>query len=245
MIGTGMGSLGNGLYGMFNNNLGDAGVAGAGQRYGTRDIQGERELANFGRQKKLQEDQNNQQAMLQRGADTAANQRAQVSANAATLPALLQQERFRSVFPFLQQQAGATFGQVGGTSQPLPNITVGGVYSPQQTQEQVNAARAGNDRSTASTQLQTQQKLAGKGFGATSPLLQALQSQQQMAGMQANSEAERGIRFDAAGANAKQQLASEQARQAQWAQNEDIDVRRKQTQQQGYNALLSALTGLV
>lgn len=243
-MGPGFGNIGNGYFGQFGNNMG-GGVANAGQSYGTIDVQGNRDLANYGRQKSLQEQQNQNDLQKQAAADTAAGQRAQISANASTLPALLQQGRFQQVFPFLQQQAGAAFGTVGGQSQPLPNITVGGVYSPQQTQEQVNASRASNDRSTATAQKQTQQKLAGQGFGGNSPLLKALQSQQQMAGMQANSEAERGIRFDAAGANAKQQLASEQARQSQWAQNEDIDVRRKQTQQQGYNALLSALTGLV
>lgn len=244
-IGSGMGSLGSGMFGVFNNNLGDAGVAGAGQRYGSRDVQGERELANFGRQKKLQDDQIADGRQRQQATDAAANQRAQLSANASVLPAQLQQDRFKTLFPFLTNNFNQQEDRVGGQNAPLPNITVGGVYSPQQTQEQVNAARASNDRSTQQQQVATQQRLAGRGFGGNSPLLQALQAQQGMAGMQANSEAERGIRFDAATQNARQLLSSEQARQAQWAQNEDADIRRRQVATQQRSALLSALTGLV
>lgn len=242
---TGMGNLGGGMYGMFNNNLGDAGVAGAGQRYGTRDVQAERDLVKFGQQKKLQDDQLNQQAMLQRGSDTAANQRAQLSYNAGTLPALLQQDRFNAVFPGLMGQFNNQSERVGGSNAPLPEITVGPVYTPQQTQEQVNKGRATNDQQTQQTQLRTQQELAGKGFGATSPLLAALQSQQGMAGMQANSELERGIRFDTAKDNAQQLLSTQQARQGQWAQNEDADIRRRQVAGQQQNALLAALAGLI
>lgn len=200
--------------------------------------------AQFRNQKKLQDAQNQTELQKQAAADSAANQRAQISANASTLPALLQQERFNKVFPGLFNQT-QSFNSVGGTNAPLPEVTVGPVYTPQQTQEQVNAGRAQNDRATAQQQLQSQQQLAGKGFGATSPLLAGLQSQQAMAGMQANSELERGLRFDTAKDNAQHLLQSQTERQNQWTQNEDSDIRRRQVQQTGYNSLLQALAGII
>lgn len=236
------------------NNMGD-GLIGYGYNQGSptfaTGVNGVSDIGSMRQtyQRRLADDE----AARQRGFDAQQNQAnrsnqlsvAQTQAGAATLPAQLQQDRFRTIFPFLTSQYTDSNERVGGQNAPLPNITVGGVYSPDQIQQQVNAGRAANDRSTAQSQKGTQDKLLGRGFGTNSPLLQAIQTQQQMAGMQANSELERQLRFDTAGANARQQTSSESLRQQQWAQNEDADIRRRQVANQQSNVLLQALASLI
>jgi hypothetical protein len=238
----GVGNLGDGMFGVFDNS---GSPAGAG-RYAAVDQTALREQQRLSNQTQFARNTTQPFEREQNDRERANRlQQAQISANASIVPAQLQQDRFRTVFPFLSNNFNSSQERVGGANQPLPNITVGGVYSPQQTQEQVNAARSQNDRNVAQNQRQSQDQLAGRGFGSNSPLLQAIQAQQQMAGMQANSDQERQLRFDAATANARQQLDSETLRQNQWTQNEDADIRRRQVATSQANALLSALAGLV
>lgn len=175
-----------------------------------------------------------------------ANYRAQLAADAARYPAQLQQERFNQVFPLLSGLLGGyNFDRVGGQSGPSPEITVGPVWNQQQVQQQVNAARATNDAVTANQTRATEQEVAGRGFGSNSPLLAALRSGQQMAGMRTNAESERNIRLGAAETNAQQLLKTQQAREGQFATRMDEDIRRRQAALQGYSALLGTLGGLV
>lgn len=139
----------------------------------------------------------------------------------------------------------ASFQQVGGKAAPLPGITVGGVWSDPQVQQQANAMRARNDQGAATQQRDIQTQMAGRGFSSRSPLLAALQAQVGASNRAANSAGERELRWDAAQGNARHLLNTQVARQNQWAQAEDSDIRRRQLQMSGYNALLGALTGLV
>lgn len=175
-------------------------------------------------------------------------QRAQIAARASTAPARMQQQRFNTVYGDIRNQLGqmgATFGQVGGQSPPSPEITVGGVWSPDQVQQQVNAARAGNDQATQARQAVMQRQMAGRGFGANSPLAMALGVGMGNQNLATNTGAEREIRWNAAQGNAQHQLATQQAREQQFASRQDEDIRRRQSQLQAYSALLGALGGLV
>lgn len=176
-------------------------------------------------------------------------QRARIGARASTLGDRLGQQRFDAVFPWMQGQMGqignAMLSPVGGQSPPSPEIGVGPVWNDGQVQQQVNAARASNDRQTATNMQTMQKKMAGRGFGANSPLAQALGAGMQNQNLASNMDASRGIRWDAAEGNAKQTLASQQAREAQFASRQDEDIARRRNQLQQYSALMSALTGLV
>jgi hypothetical protein len=108
--------------------------------------------------------------------------------------------------------SGADFGgyleNIGGPPNNFTNVPVGGVYSPQQMQQGVNAIYAGND-AKAQTQAGNLQQQLRPGFGANSPLLaQLLQGNDAryfgMAGEQA-----RKFGMDAARMNAQQRLASQ------------------------------------
>lgn len=116
----------------------------------------------------------------------------------------------------LLQQIGGTgpaaTGMTGsfGTGAPPP-ITVGGVYSPQLMQQNVNGIRAQGDATTAGQIAQQDAKLAGAGLGANSPLSAQLATQARM-GNQANTQGNvTNFLTTAAGQNAQQRLASEQA----------------------------------
>lgn len=153
-------------------------------------------------------------------------------------------EKFGKVFPLVQGllSGGGSQGQlVGGAPRPQPAVTPGGVYSDQETQQQVNAARAGIDQQAASQGRAAATRLAGQGFGGRSPLLAALQGQIQGQAMAAGADAERQTRLGAAEANAKQRLAAEDLMQQQWRDLEDSDIRRRQVTNNQTSALLSAL----
>jgi hypothetical protein len=159
------------------------------------------------------------------------------------------QNRFNTVWGALSGMMGGAFGPggaftAGGQSPPSPEISVGGVYNPQQVQQQVNAARAGNDQATASRMRQFTSETTGRGFSPSSPLISAMWGQLQGQNMGANTDAEREIRQGAAGQNAQQLLATQQAREQQFASRQDEDIRRRQPYLQNVNAWISALAGL-
>lgn len=140
---------------------------------------------------------------------------------------------------------GGAGDRVGGAGAPQPGVTVGGVWSPQQVDQQVNAAKSNNAMSAATQTRAAETGAAGRGFGANSPLLMALKGQIGAATMGANADADRQIRWDAAQGNAKQQLASEGLRGELWKAGEDSDIRRRQTANQGVSSLLAALGGFI
>ncbi len=166
------------------------------------------------------------------------NSRASISANASTLPALLQQGRYQQMLPFaLNEYGAASGGQVG----PAPEISVGGIWNDQQVQQRVNAGRAQNDQGLSSQQKQTTNSLAGEGFGGNSPVAAALSSQQESATRAANSDLERETRWQAAEGNAQHVLGTQKARSDQYLGVEDIRQKRDQMRLSGLAAMLSAL----
>jgi hypothetical protein len=165
------------------------------------------------------------------------NSRAQLSYQASTLPALLQQGRYQQLLPWAQAEYAASGGTVG----PAPEISVGPVWNQQQVQQQVNSGRARNDQAAQTQMRETQNSLAGKGFGGNSPLLAALQNQTQMGNMAANSDMERETRWNAAEGNAGHVLDTQKARSDQYLGVEDIRQRRDQMRLSGLAAMLSAM----
>lgn len=191
------------------------------------------------------------------GTNAASELNAQTAANAqmhgqdlqfqaAQLPIQFAQSKFNTLLPMFQSAFNNGQGTVGGTPNlaPAPNVTVGGVYTPQQTAEQINAAQAHNAQLAATQDRQAQQSNAAKGSSSRSPILAALMQQDQAARMGADASSAQQIGLANAQANATQQTASEGLRSQVWnqANQQQIDATKNQ---QGYSsALLAALAGL-
>lgn len=163
--------------------------------------------------------------------------RASLAAEASKYPAMLQHQRYQQMLPFAMQQWNRAQGRVG----PAPEISVGPIWSDAQVQQQINAGRARNDEASASQKRDTEQNLAGKGYGSRSPLLAALQGQQDMSNMSRNSDLERETRWGTAQGNKEQILKTQQARSQQYLGVEDIKQRRDAAKMQGLSALMAAL----
>lgn len=133
------------------------------------------------------------------------------------------------------------FGQVGGTIAPQPGFNPSPIYTPEQTQEQVNAARARNDARSATQQRLLGQSAAARGMGMASPGMTALARQIGTANMRENAEAERQIPFEMAQANADSMFRGQQLQQNMWQAREDSDIRRRQQQLQSITSLLGLL----
>lgn len=160
-----------------------------------------------------------------------------------------QRERFGQVFP-LFQTALNNFGtggteRVGGANTPTPDVTVGGVLTPEQIAMQKNAAFAHNAGTAATQNRATASNAAARGMSSQSPLVQALMGQQNAARMVSDSDAARQIELDAAGANAKQRTTSEALREQTWQAENQLDINRRQAASQQQNALLAALAGVL
>lgn len=167
-----------------------------------------------------------------------------LSFQSSMAPVTLARDRFNSVLPMFQQALAAGPGEkVGGQNTPQPGVTVGGVYTPQQIEEQVNAAYAKNAGQTDTARRLATESAAGRGIAPQSPLLSALNGQLLAAQMAADADAGRNIRFDAAGANAKQQTASEGLRGELWQADNAMEIQRRQMADNSRNALLAALAG--
>lgn len=180
-------------------------------------------------------------------------ERANIAAQAQELPAQLQQQRFGTVFPWMQQQFGNLMNQYGhpGGSGPGsgygqgPNINVGGVWTPQQVQQQVNASRAHNDQATAAETRQMQGRMAGQGYGANSPLAAALAGQMQAQNLATNTQNTAQVRQNAAQLNAQHLLSTQQAAEQQYASRQQEAIAQQQIAAQRQNALIAALAGIV
>ena len=154
--------------------------------------------------------------------------------------------RFGQIFPWLTGQLGGlgAMSRTGGQSPPSPEITVGGVWNPQQTQQRVNAARAQNDQSLATQQRGNAEKLSAGGFGGNSPMLAALQGQAASANRATNTTSEREIRNTAAEQNAGHLLNTQKAREAQFASRQQEDIERRKPIYQLYSSLFGSIAGL-
>lgn len=176
---------------------------------------------------------------------------------AAELPINLRRDIFNQTFPLINRAfdgmgggGSANFGQVGGTNTPQPNLPDNFVYSPDQIQQQVNSARAQGDQGAETQKRKMSGELAGRGFGSKSPLAMALEQAADSTARMGNADQEREIRFDAAGANAKQALDVGNLAQNAWTNWNTADIERRKTQinallgnQQNMAQLISALGG--
>ena len=155
----------------------------------------------------------------------------------------MQQDLYGKLSPYLGM-LGGQFGAVGGQSQQQPNISRGPIYSQQQIDQQTNAGVAGNDARYQTLMRQLQTSGAGRGFGAQSPALQSQMNSLGIANIGENARTIRETPMQYAQANADQTYKTDALAQQQWAQGEDVDVRRRQQQLQAMNALMSQLGGL-
>lgn len=163
----------------------------------------------------------------------------------------LMQGRFNTLFPWLQQQYNTMTSATGnGTSNitatlpQAPTIDVNPVYSGAQIQQRVNATRAQNDQSAATQTRNMQKDLAGRGFGANSPLAMELAAQFHGQGLAANTAAENDLRFNAAGANADQILKAQQAQSGNYQAQLQAATSLQNTKAQQQSALLQALASM-
>lgn len=181
---------------------------------------------------------------------------ATTAANAAMFPAQLQQQRFNTVFPWLQGQFGQFQGQLNGMvgggglsggygENAGPGVTVGGVYNPQQIQQQVNASNAATDRSTATQNTQAAQQSGARGFGSNSPLLQAIYGQNQASGLGTRTSNEQQIRNTAAMQNQQARQSTQQAQAAIYGQRQQEALQARGQTLGAQSALFSALGGLI
>jgi hypothetical protein len=150
---------------------------------------------------------------------------------------------FDQIFGALTGQLG-NMANAGGQNTPAPTISTGGVLNPQQIQQQVNTGRAATDAATGSRIATSNASLAGRGFGANSPLAQALGQGYQNQGLAANTAQETQTRLGAAEMNAKQRLAGQSALSNQWYQGNQTDIERRKPYFQTQNALIAALGGM-
>jgi len=140
---------------------------------------------------------------------------------------------------------------VGGSNLEAPALPGSQVYTDQQTQQRVNAARASGDATAAEQIRNAQRQTAAQGFGSKSPLLAALQAQIQTGAAASNADQEREIRLNSALANADQGVkVGALANQRYATQNEgDIERRRiavsaRQGDAANQISLLASLLGL-
>lgn len=157
------------------------------------------------------------------------------------------ERKFDTVWPWLQGQFGTLSGQLataGGASGQGPHISTGGVWNPQQVQQQVNATRAQNDRSMNTQNQKATNEVAGRGFGSSSPLLQAIYGQNFAANLGTNTQAEQQLRTTAAQQNAEHTLGTQQASEQQFSNRQQEDIARRKPYWQTYNTLLQSLAGM-
>jgi hypothetical protein len=137
------------------------------------------------------------------------------------------------------------YGAVGGTPGPKPDINRGPLYTQQQIDQQTNAGVAGNDARYQTLMRQLAGSGAARGFGAQSPALQSQMNALGIANIGENARTIRETPMQYVQANADQRYRTDALAQQQYAQGEDEDIRRRQTQVQSLNALMSQLSGLV
>ena len=230
-----------------------------GQRQNNQ-FQQQRDSAQYGYQRNLAQQQIDaeaarqaQQAQLQREqmAQQGALSRAQIEASLA--PTRFAQQKFNTVFPWVQGQLGGLMAGGGGNfgyrGNPLPStrpeISDAPVYNEQQIQANVNAQRAQNDQATAAQQKAVSGQMAARGYGANSPLAAALQNSLAIGNLQANTANEQDLRWKAASGNASQRLEAQKARSAQDLGYLGEETKRGIAGQQQQTALISALLGML
>jgi hypothetical protein len=155
----------------------------------------------------------------------------------------MQQQHWGALFPYLQQALGGSFNQhVGGQSGAGPRITAAPIWDQGRQQQQVNAMRAQGAQETQGQVNTMNDRLAGSGFGAKSPLAQALETQMRMGNQASVAGQVRDFHNTAAQQNSSHLLGAQQAQEGQYASrmNEDIERRRVTS---GYRTGLLGMLG--
>jgi hypothetical protein len=154
-------------------------------------------------------------------------------------------DQFNRVYGSLSSAFANPSNFGGSAATPQPGITTGGIWNPQQVQQQVNQSTAQQIQG-AQTQQRTQaQQMAGQGFGSRSPALAQMQNNAMSQAM-ANAASNAGnIQYQAAEGNAKQNLGAESQAQAGWYQQQQQDIARRSLDQQYQSSLAAAMAGLV
>jgi hypothetical protein len=127
-----------------------------------------------------------------------------------------------------------------------PYISARGVFTPAQLQQQVNAIYARNDARTQAAIRQLQGDLAGRGFGAASPLALALQAGLVGSQLRASFEAASQVRLQAAQANVDATFRGQQALSQQFHEQEQVlldDDRNNITRQVGVLQAVATMIG--
>jgi hypothetical protein len=178
-----------------------------------------------------------------------------IAAQGAQQQSLLKQQndyknqRFGQVMPLFQQamngMAQSQRGLVGGDSGQGPHIPGGPIWSQDAVQQNLNANRAQIDQQTATNNKTMQGNMAGKGFGARSPLAMALEQQGAQSGMAQKADYAREFVPQTRQANATFGLQVGQAQENQFAQRQSEDIARRQALASTQNSLLQALGGLM
>ncbi len=189
----------------------------------------------------LQLQQQAQQADLQRqfqAQQDALNRQVQLA------PLQFKEDTFNKLFPYLQNGLTGKSNTVGGTPAPQPAFTPSPVYTNDQMNQQVNAAVAGNDQKYQTQERLQNQSQAAQGFGAQSPIMQAMRNQLMMGNQAENATAQRQIPFQAAQANSDSLFRGNQLQQQMWQSADQSDIARRQQQLSQFNSLIGLLGGI-
>ena len=111
---------------------------------------------------------------------------------------------------------GSVGGGISSQASTIPQISAAPIWTPSQINQKVMGSRAANNEQTQGQIQQIGQQEAGRGFGASSPLAQALTGQSQEAGNAMNTKNTSDVQFNTAQGNAQQVLQGQTA-QAQAA----------------------------
>jgi hypothetical protein len=168
-----------------------------------------------------------------------------------------QKQKFNTVMPMLQNQlgqanAGGVPGQMGAPVGQQPHINGAPLWTQQAIQQNVNANRAQIDRSTATSNQNMRNGMAGRGLGAASPLAAALENQSNMSALGQKADYTRQFLpqvrqqnaqfgLDVGNANEKQYVDANNAASA-FQQN---NIAAQRNAQQYQSSLLQALGGLL
>lgn len=192
-------------------------------------------------------------AQQQQARDAQANQMniARMQADASRYPTQVKESMFNRIFPYIGNLMGGgggsflsgynTSGQVG----QQPYISDAPVYSQQNIQENVNAARAQSDAAMASRQQQLRNSSAGRGASANSPLVQSMMNAMYGQNLAANTAAEQQLRFNAAKENASHVLDAQKARESQFGARQQEGIERGKVSYSGLASILGALGSFI
>lgn len=164
--------------------------------------------------------------------------------NALDLSLLSQTGRQTSLSQLLPilQGAFSAGGSVGGNlTGQQPTINAGPIYTPQQTQQQVNKAVGGNDSRFAGLMRSLQSRFGSSGFSPNSAAFQALVAQLGVQNSAANADARTSLPFDVATGNASHLLDSQVAQENQFANRQQEQL----GSQRNAIAMLSSILGII